>query len=141
MMSLEASTAPVNPAASAKGTVRPSAMPMTISRTTALASKCFSTCGVKGTLLLRGERRFQIFASIRSRGLGDLLGRALGDDKAASVSSLGAQVDHPIGAANHFQIVFDNQDARAQAQQPLKCVQQFCDVVEMQPSGRFIENV
>src|SRR5579864_2991010 len=108
MISFEASTAPVNPAASAKGTVRPSAIPMTMSRTTSVASKCFSTCGVKGTLLLRDECRFQIFASIRFRSLGDLLGRAFGDDAAAAVASLRTQVDHPIGAANHFQIVLDN---------------------------------
>src|ERR1700760_509305 len=34
--------APVKPAASAKGTVRPSDIPMTISRTVALAVKCCS---------------------------------------------------------------------------------------------------
>src|SRR5260370_28339274 len=41
-------TAPDMPAAKAKGTVRPSAMPMTTSRTLALAVKCDSTCGVAG---------------------------------------------------------------------------------------------
>src|SRR5437867_3084029 len=41
-------TAPLNPAASANGTVSPSAMPMTTSRTIALAVKCRSTCGVCG---------------------------------------------------------------------------------------------
>jgi hypothetical protein len=40
--------APVMPAASAKGTVNPSAMPMTTSRTLALAVKCDSTCGELG---------------------------------------------------------------------------------------------
>jgi hypothetical protein len=37
-------TAPERPAASAKGTVSPSAMPMTMSRTRAEAEKCFSRC-------------------------------------------------------------------------------------------------
>src|SRR5579883_2820024 len=41
-------TAPESPAASAKGTVRPSDMPMTISRTVSPAVKCCSTCGVWG---------------------------------------------------------------------------------------------
>src|SRR5579884_796714 len=41
-------TAPDRPAASANGTVNPSDMPMTISRTTALPVKCVSTCVVRG---------------------------------------------------------------------------------------------
>src|ERR1051325_1886503 len=36
-------TAPVRPAASANGTVKPSDMPITMSRTLSLAGKCFST--------------------------------------------------------------------------------------------------
>src|SRR5580704_9252571 len=41
-------TAPERPAARAKGTVSPSAMPMTMSRTRAEAEKCFSRCGAVG---------------------------------------------------------------------------------------------
>ena len=40
--------APVNPAANANGTVRPSAIPMTVSRTTSLDVKCRSMWGVCG---------------------------------------------------------------------------------------------
>jgi hypothetical protein len=47
MMPLD-STAPDRPAASVKGTVRPSDMPITMSRTTSEAVKLFSTCGVRG---------------------------------------------------------------------------------------------
>src|SRR6266850_2107855 len=43
-----ASMAPVSPAARAKGTVRPSDIPITTSRTTAPAVKCCSTWGVTG---------------------------------------------------------------------------------------------
>src|SRR5712691_4140748 len=43
-----ASRAPVSPAARAKGTVRPSDIPITTSRTTAPAVKCCSTWGVAG---------------------------------------------------------------------------------------------
>src|ERR1700740_2198163 len=43
-------TAPVNPAASAKGTVNPSDIPITMSRTAAVAVKCFSTCSTDGIL-------------------------------------------------------------------------------------------
>jgi hypothetical protein len=41
-------TAPDNPAANANGTVRPSDMPITMSRTDSEAVKCFSTSGVCG---------------------------------------------------------------------------------------------
>ena len=41
-------TAPERPAARAKGTVSPSAIPITTSRTRAEAEKCFSICGVVG---------------------------------------------------------------------------------------------
>src|SRR2546425_6164595 len=46
-MAVESMT-PETPAARANGTVRPSAMPITMSRTIALAVKCCSTCGVSG---------------------------------------------------------------------------------------------
>src|SRR6266508_1852275 len=48
MMMPVASTAPDSPADNANGTVRPSDMPMTTSRTTSDAVKCFSTCGACG---------------------------------------------------------------------------------------------
>jgi len=43
-------TAPDKPAASAKGTVNPSDIPMTMSRTVSDAVKCRSMCGVCGML-------------------------------------------------------------------------------------------
>src|ERR1043165_2555566 len=46
-------TAPDSPAARAKGTVKPSDMPMTTSLTAAPAVKCCSTWGVCGTADLR----------------------------------------------------------------------------------------
>src|SRR5574341_2696120 len=55
MMPVEA-TAPVSPAASAKGTVNPSDIPMTMSLTTSLAVKCFSMCGVCGIATSSSQR-------------------------------------------------------------------------------------
>src|SRR6476659_6769244 len=51
---------PVRPAASANGTVKPSDIPITMSRTVSPAVKCFSTCGVRGINgpLLRECRQF-----------------------------------------------------------------------------------
>src|SRR5438093_13279375 len=47
-MTLVRSTAPESPAAKAKGTVSPSDIPMTMSRTVSPAVKCFSMWGVCG---------------------------------------------------------------------------------------------
>src|SRR2546422_11519302 len=62
-MTAVVATAPESPAASANGTVRPSDIPMTMSRTVLPAVKCFSTWGVcgmsgpvGGSLLLRLTR-------------------------------------------------------------------------------------
>src|ERR1700757_3570255 len=54
-------TAPESPAASAKGTVNPSAIPMTTSRTNSPAVKCFSMCGVVGILRSDLRMRFEMF--------------------------------------------------------------------------------
>src|SRR5271157_5807833 len=62
-------TAPVNPAASAKGTVSPSDIPMTTSRTAAVAVKCFSMCSTVGILASLARRRyFQRACRDRRRG-------------------------------------------------------------------------
>ena len=45
---MHCATAPDRPAANAKGTVSPSAVPMTRSRTTSFWVKCFSSCGGPG---------------------------------------------------------------------------------------------
>src|SRR5664279_2225967 len=56
-----ATAAPVNPAARAKGTVNPSAMPITMSRTVSLAVKWCSRWRVTGMGGPRGGRRSRQF--------------------------------------------------------------------------------
>src|SRR5258708_38727212 len=57
-------TAPDRPAASANGTVNPSAMPITTSRTKRPAVKCDSTCGVRGIWVSDLRMRFEIFLGL-----------------------------------------------------------------------------
>src|SRR5580704_10399093 len=96
-ISRDAPVAPVSPAARAKGTVRPSDMPMTISRTTSEDWKCRSVWGVRGTLISRASEfrafEFKIFASIRFRHFGDLLGRAFRHDAASALAAFRAEID------------------------------------------------
>src|SRR5271156_5918377 len=90
-------SAPDNPAASAKGTVSPSAIPITMSRTNSEAVKWDSTCGVCGIF-------FQVSPSVGIASRRNLLGSPLSHDLAAAVATLRSQVDYPIGAANHIQV-------------------------------------
>src|SRR6185437_7088090 len=107
----------VSPAAKANGTVRPSAMPITISRTTSEDWKCFSTWGVRGNQL-----RLKISASIRLRHFRNLLRSPFRNNSSAALPALRTQIDDPIRAPNHFQIMLDDQNTPAQPQQPLKCI-------------------
>src|SRR5258707_7612419 len=127
-------SAPDNPAASANGTVSPSAIPITISRTNSDAVKCFSTCGVCGIF-------FQVSPSVGIGRSRNLLGSSLGYNLAAAIAPFGSHVDHPIGAAYDVKVMLDDQDAAAVFDQPLEGGQQFRDVVEMQAGGRLVENV
>ena len=72
--------------------------------------------------------------------LAHLLRSSLRYDLPAALAALGPQVDHPIGAADHVQIVLDDQDAAAVLDQPLESAQQLRDVVEVQPGGRLVED-
>ena len=43
-----------------------------------------------------------------ARGAGDGLGRALGDDAAAALAALGAQVNDPVGGLDDVEVVLDD---------------------------------
>src|SRR5438876_398560 len=105
--------APDNPAANANGTVSPSAIPITISRTNSDAVKCFSTCGVCGIF-------FQVSPSVGMGRSRNLFGSSLDYDFAAAVAAFGSHVDHPIGAADHVEVMLDDQDTAAVLDQPLE---------------------
>ena len=58
-----------------------------------------------------------------------------------AVAAFGAEIDDPVRAANHIQIVLDHQDASARAQQALEGAEQLRDVVEVQAGGGLVEDV
>ena len=69
-MMLVFDTAAESPAASANGTVRPSAIPITTSRTDSDAAKCFSMWGVVGMVVaVKGRSRAKLPVSGRPRQL------------------------------------------------------------------------
>src|SRR5579864_6163485 len=93
-------SAPESPAASAKGTVSPSAIPITMSRTNSEAVKCDSTCGVCGIF-------FQVSPSVGIPGRRNLIGSTFRHYLAAALAAFGPQIDHPVGTADHVQVVLD----------------------------------
>src|SRR5450432_3277025 len=85
-------SAPDNPAASANGTVSPSAIPITTSRTNSEAVKCVSTCGVCG-----------IFFQVSPRSGGLLFENRLDIDNRSAVDrfqTLHIQPTVPVYAQN-----------------------------------------
>src|SRR5438552_19210863 len=104
-------SAPDKPAASANGTVSPSAIPITTSRTNSDAVKCFSTCGVCGIF-------FQVSPSVGIGRSRYLLGCSFSDDLAAAISSMGHHVDHPVGAVYVLHIMSNVEYVRSLFVQP-----------------------
>src|SRR3989442_15440439 len=71
-MTAVVATAPESPAARANGTVRPSDIPMTMSRTVLPAVKCFSTWGVCGmSTPVGGPILLGLPGGVVGRGLGE----------------------------------------------------------------------
>ena len=55
--------------------------------------------------------------------------------------AFGSQVDDPVGAFDHIQIVLDHNDRIARVNQLLKNTHQFADIIKMQAGRGFVEDV
>jgi len=87
------------------------------------------------------EQRGEKPTRIALVGLGHFLGRALYDHRTAAVTTLGAEVDHPVGGLYDVEVVLDHAHGVALVDQPLQDVQQLADILEMQSRGGLVENV
>ena len=72
---------------------------------------------------------------------GDLFGRAGGDDLAAAVAALGAEVDDPVGGLDDVEVVLDDDHRVALLDQLVEHLEQLADVLEVQAGGRLVEDV
>jgi len=83
----------------------------------------------------------EILASGASR-LGDHLAeRTGGDDFPPANACAGAEIDHPIGRANRFLVVFHHDNRIALVTQRGQCVEQSLVVAGMKPDRRLIQHV
>ena len=83
----------------------------------------------------------QILSCEALRVLRHLLGRAGGNDPAAAVTALGAQVDDPVGALDDVQVVLDDQDRIARGHEFLQHVDELADIVHVQAGGGLVQNI
>ena len=79
-------------------------------------------------------------------GMGKQVGRYLlrctfGYDQAATFAALRPQIDHPIRALDHVQIVLDHNQRAAAVDQLAEGRQQLGNIVEVQPGGRFVQDL
>src|SRR5512142_1312073 len=56
------------------------------------------------------EEFLEELAGVALLDRGDVLGRPRGDDRAATRSALGTEVDHPVGGLDHVEVVLDHDD-------------------------------
>src|SRR6185312_707199 len=71
----------------------------------------------------------------------DLLWGALRDETAAVFAAFGAEIDEPVGVADYIEIVLNDDDGVAEIPQPMQHVEQFFDVLKVQPCCRLVEQV
>ena len=69
-----------------------------------------------------------------------MLRRSDGNDFATILASFGSEIDDPIGAFNHFEIMLDHNQRMPGVDQSLEQLQQNRDIIEMQSGGWFVEN-
>ena len=60
------------------------------------------------------------FSGMRILGSRNLFGRSGGDDFTARITSFRAEIDDPIGALNHLQIVLDHHERMPAIHKPLE---------------------
>ena len=88
------------------------------------------------------QPRVRGHARPRRRGLGDdHLRRALRDDLAPADTRLGAEIDDPVGALDHVNVVLDDDDGVAEIDEALQDFEQLPHIVEVQPRRRLVEQV
>ena len=72
---------------------------------------------------------------------GDLFGGTGDDDLSAALPALGAEVDQPVGAFDYIEVMLNHQHGIAAVAQCFEHLNQLMDIGEVQPGGRFVENV
>ena len=84
--------------------------------------------------------RREIFPGIAFLRGDNLLGRTRGDDLAAVFTALWTDIDDVVGTFDDLDIMLDDDKRMTALEQPVEGLEQYVDVVEMQPCRRFVED-
>ena len=95
-----------------------------------------------GTFLLTSsqKKRLQELSRQAVLALCHLFGSAGNDQLAATVSTVGAEVDDPVGTLDDFQVMLDDEDGMAALDECFERTHQTLDVVEVQARGGLVED-
>ncbi len=117
--------------AAGDGTLRCARPPLRASRGACAAR---ASCG-------RARAARQEAPGVRRRLGRDLLGRAGGDDQAALLAALGAEVDDPVGGLDHVEVVLDHDHGVAGVDEAVEHLEQPLHVGEVQAGRGLVEDV
>src|SRR5919202_2583293 len=87
------------------------------------------------------EVRFEEAPGVRGGRAHDLFGRAGGDEPAAGVAALGAEVYDVVGGLDDIQVMLDDEERAARLDQGAEGREQLVDVVEVEARRRLVEDV
>src|SRR5215510_5696295 len=62
---------------------------------------------------------------------GDILGPAGGNESAAVLTRVRAEIDHPVSALDDVEIMFDDQHGMASTDEPLENLEQHAHIIEV----------
>ena len=65
--------------------------------------------------------------------------RAFSDQQAPALTTLGSQIDQPIGSADHIQVVLDHDQGMSGIKQAAQGPHQLRDVVKVQTGGGLVK--
>ena len=104
-------------------------------------SACFgghcSGCSCSGESF--GNVALQRFAGVTVLGCRYLIGASGGDELSAGLPALRAEVDNPVAGPQYIEVVLDHHQRVPGLNKLAKSPQQSCNIVKMQPGGRFVE--
>src|SRR6267143_1331469 len=93
------------------------------------------------TVVGDAENAGEGLAGVGLFGAGDELGRALGDDAAATLAAFGAEVDDPVSLLDDVEVVLDDEHGVAEIDKALQDVEELSNVIEVQAGGGLVEDV
>src|SRR5260370_6948543 len=92
------------------------------------------------TVVGDAENAGEGLAGVGLFGAGDELGRALGDDAAATLAAFGAEVDDPVSLLDDVEVVLDDEHGVAEINEAFQDVEELSAVIQVPTRGRPVQS-